>query len=86
MEELNGSKYSVYTILLHEKETVARSVKKRGGFGLSIYSDNDGEVVKEKSILGLPTVWIVNRFGQVVKEKTGYVDYKEIVDTINNID
>ena len=86
MEELNGSKYSVYPILLHEKETVARSVKKRGGFGLSIYSDNDGEVVKEKSILGLPTVWIIDRFGQVVKEKTGYVDYKEIVDTINNID
>lgn len=86
MDELAKNKYSVYPILIQEKESSAKALKRRGGYFLNIYADGDGELIVDNKVSGLPTTWIVNRFGQVVKTKVGEITYEEIVDVISKMD
>lgn len=85
MDELTKNKYSVYPILVQEKESSATALKRRGGYGLNIYADPDGEILNDIKIEGLPTTWIVNRFGQIIKEKTGDISYEEVIEVLNSI-
>ncbi len=86
IDELIKNKYSAFPILVQEKETSATALERRGKYGANIYADPDGEILNEVVISGLPTTWIVNRFGQVVKTKVGGISFQEVLEVLNSID
>jgi len=86
VDELFRNKVNVYPVLIQENLSSSESIKRRGGYNLNIYADPDGEMLQDINISGLPTTWIVNRFGQVVKVKVGEISYQEIISVINSIE
>jgi len=84
--DLDENDITVFPILLQEKEAVAKFMQRRGGYDLKIYADKDGEILTDINLNGVPTTWIVNRFGQVAKEKVGEISYQEVMDEINTLD
>ncbi len=78
-DELSKNKVTFIPVLIQEKDAAAGFLKRRGGYNLDILADPDGELLKDISVNGLPTTWIVNRFGKIIQEKTGSIDAQEIL-------
>lgn len=86
LDILNLQKINTYSILIQESKSSANSLKRRGGYENTIYADVDGEILLESDIAGMPTTWIVDRFGKVVKTKVGEITAESVLEVLNNID
>jgi hypothetical protein len=84
LEDLGLNSVKSYPILLQEKPASASFLKKRGGYKLNILSDPDGEFLKDIEISGLPTTFIVNKYGQIVYQKYGNISVQEVLSLISS--
>ncbi len=83
---LNGLRLKgikVYPVLLQEKGANAKYLKRRGGYEMNIYTDPDGIMLGSLNIHELPAYLIVDKYGNVVKQKLGDIKKEqEIIDAI----
>lgn len=86
LEDLKNSGVSVYPIMLQEKFSTVNFLKRRGGYKLDIYSDQDGDMLKGLDIRELPVTLIVDKYGKILKQKVGLIPSKsEVLQEIVNI-
>ena len=86
LDKLNLQKINIYPILIQESKSTANSLKRRGGYENTIYADIDGEILLESDIVGMPTTWIVDRFGKVIKSKVGEITTESVLEILNSKD
>lgn len=77
LEDVKNNGVYVVPVMLQEKSSLVSFLKRRGGYKLDIYSDQDGELLKDLNINELPITLIIDKHGKILKQKVGLFNSKD---------
>jgi len=81
-ELVEKAQFNIVVIVPHESSSKTQIYKQRGGYDLSIYADQDGELVEPLKLNSFPTHVFVDRKGFVQDLKVGVLDEASILESL----